>query len=88
VSTRRCSRIDHAVRRVGIELRELPTFHGIHDLEEFLKKYEDEVLENHRILSLDIELKATPAIWWGVHKGTIQDWYQCKRLLRIRFNAE
>jgi hypothetical protein len=46
------------------------------------------VLENQRLLSLDISLKATPARWWGAHKETIQDWYQCKRLLCIRFGAE
>jgi hypothetical protein len=88
VSTRRCARIDRAVRWVGTKIREPPSFHGVNDLEEFLTKYEDEVLENQRLLSLDIALKATPARWWGAHKETIQDWYQCKRLLRIRFGTE
>jgi hypothetical protein len=46
------------------------------------------VLENQRLLVLDIALKATPTRWWGAHKETIKDWYQCKRLLRIRFGAE
>jgi hypothetical protein len=88
VSTRRCTRIDRTVRWVGTEIREPPSFHGVNDLEEFLTKYEDEVLENQRLLSLDIALKETPARWWGAHKETIKDWYQCKRLLRIRFGAE
>jgi hypothetical protein len=57
----------------------------LNDLEEFLTNYEEEVLENQRLLSLDISLKETPARWWGMHKETIQDWYQCKRLLCIRF---
>jgi hypothetical protein len=78
VSTRRCARIDHAVRWVGTKIREPPSFHGLNELEEFLTKCEDEVLENQRLLALDIVLKATPARWWGVHKETIQDWYQCK----------
>jgi hypothetical protein len=88
VSTRRCARIDHTVRWVGTEIREPPSFHGLNDLEEFLTKYEEEVLENQRLLALDIALKETPARWWGAHKETIQDWYQCKRLLRIRFGTE
>jgi hypothetical protein len=46
------------------------------------------VLENQRLLSLDILLKETPARWWGEHKETVKDWYQCKRLLRIRFGAK
>jgi hypothetical protein len=70
------------------EIREPPSFHGVNDLEVFLTQYEDEVLENQRLLALDIALKATPARWWGTHKETIKDWYQCKRLLRIRFGTE
>jgi hypothetical protein len=88
VSTRRCARIDRAVRWVGTEIREPPSFHGVNDLEAFLTRYEDEVLENQRLLALDITLKETPARWWGVHKETVKDWYQCKRLLCIRFGAE
>jgi hypothetical protein len=57
-------------------------------LEKFLAQYEDEVLENYRLLALDLALNATPARWWGTHKETIIDWYQCKWLLRIRFSAE
>jgi hypothetical protein len=45
-------------------------------------------LENQRLLALDISLKETHSRWWGAHKEMIQDWYQCKRLLRIRFEAE
>jgi hypothetical protein len=47
----------------------------LNDLEEFLTKYEEEVLENQRFLALDISLKETPGIWWGTHKEKIQDWY-------------
>jgi hypothetical protein len=85
VSTRRCARIDRAVRWIGIEIKETPSFHGLNDLETFLKQYEDEVLENQIFLALDLALKATPAKWWDVHKETITDWYQSKQLLRIMF---
>jgi hypothetical protein len=60
----------------------------LNDLEEFLMKYEVEVMENQRLPTLDISLKATPARWWGTHKEKINNWFQCKRLLRIRFDAE
>jgi hypothetical protein len=56
-------------------------------LETFLTQYEYEVLENQRLLALELALKATPTRWWGAHKATITNWYQCKRLLRIRFSA-
>jgi hypothetical protein len=57
-------------------------------LEEFLKRYEDKVLDKHRLLALDIALKATLAIWWGTYKEIIKDWYQCKILLCIRLYTE
>jgi hypothetical protein len=53
-----------------------------------LTQYEDRVLENQQMLALDLALKATPARWWGTHKETITDWYQCKHLLHIRFIPE
>jgi hypothetical protein len=71
VSTRRCTRVYNIVRWVGTEIREPPNFHGVNYLEEFMTKYEDEVLENQGLLALDISLKATLAIWWGAHKETI-----------------
>jgi hypothetical protein len=88
VSTRRCARINRAVRWVGTEIREPPSFHGINDLETLLSEYEEAVLENQRLLALDLSLKATPTRWWGTQKETITDWYQCKWLLHIRFGAE
>jgi hypothetical protein len=52
----------HALRWVGIEVREPPTFYRLNDLEDFLMKYEVEVMEKHRLLALDISLKYTPKI--------------------------
>jgi hypothetical protein len=63
VSTRGCPRIDRTVRWVGTEIREPSSFHGVNDLEAFLACYEEEVLENQRLLALDIALKATPIGW-------------------------
>jgi hypothetical protein len=37
-----------------------------------LTQHEDEVLENQRLLALDLALKATPTIWWGAHKEHYQ----------------
>jgi hypothetical protein len=71
VSTRRCTRINCVVRSVGTKIREPPSFHGLNDLEEFLTKYEEEVLENNRLLALDISIKEISARWWGTHKETI-----------------
>jgi hypothetical protein len=49
VSKIRCTRIDYSVRWVGTKIREPPSFHGVNHLEEFLTRYEEEVLENQRL---------------------------------------
>jgi len=46
------------------------------------------VLENQRLLALDIALKETFARWWGAHKETIRYRYQFKQLFHIRFDTE
>jgi hypothetical protein len=66
VSTRRCTRIDCAVRWVRTKIREPPSFHGLNELEEFLTKYQEEVFENQRLLPLDIALKESPGRWRGI----------------------
>ena len=76
------------LRWIGSEVREPPNFYGQNYLEEFLIKFELEVLENQRLLVLDISLKETHACWWSTHKEKIHDWYQFKILLPIRFGAE
>jgi hypothetical protein len=60
----------------------------VNDLETFLTRYEDEVLENHRLLALDIGLKETATRWWGEHKETVKDWYRCKWLMCIIFGTK
>jgi hypothetical protein len=51
----------HALRCIGSEVREPPTFYGQNDLEELLRKFELEVLDVQRLLVLNISLKATLA---------------------------
>ena len=45
-------------------------------------------MENHILPALYIALKDTPARWWGTHKANINNWFQWKRLLCIRFGVE
>jgi hypothetical protein len=45
-------------------------------------------MKNQRLSALEIALKTTPTRWWGTHKEKINNWFQCKRLLRIRFGSE
>jgi hypothetical protein len=62
-----------ALRWVGTEVRKPPNFYGMNDLEEFLRKFEVEVLGNQILPALEIALKATSTHWWGTHKKKINN---------------
>jgi len=62
-------------------------FDGEGSVETFFMKYEEIVVEPHRLLALDISLQATPARWWTAHKVLISSWEQCRRLTMVRFGA-
>jgi hypothetical protein len=62
-----------ALKWIGSEVREPLTFYGLIDLEEFLMNFELEVMDNKRLPTLDISLKATPTHWWGTHKEKINN---------------
>jgi hypothetical protein len=58
VSVWRCARLTREVRWIGIEVRNLPTFDGLNNLETFLSDFEEIVLVQHILLALDV-LKQT-----------------------------
>jgi hypothetical protein len=62
-----------ALRWIGSEVREPPNFYGLDDLEEFLIKFELEVVESQRLPVLYIALKGTLSCWWGTHKEKINN---------------
>ena len=41
-----------------------------------------------RLMSLMVELRATPTRWWTVHQGNIATWETCRKLLMIRFGTD
>jgi len=51
----------------------------------FLDAFEREVPEKQRFQDLDWALRATPTRWWGMHKGSFDDWCECRRMMRTRF---
>ena len=57
VSMRRCSRLTKAVRWIGTEVSNLPTFDGLNNLETFLLEIEGIVPTQQRLLALDEALK-------------------------------
>jgi len=53
----------------------------LNDVDVFLDEFEREVIEEQRFEALDWALHATPARWWGMHKGSFDDWRECRRMI-------
>jgi len=58
---------------VSTEVRDLPTYDGLSEVYTFLGKLQREVPEEQHFQALDWVLRAMPTIWWGMHKGSVDD---------------
>ena len=76
------------MRRVGIEVCDLPAYEGFPKLDYYLIEFEEKVVEPQRLLALDFALKDTPSRWWVTHKQSISKRPQCRRLIEVRFWRE
>lgn len=88
ISTRRCARITKSLHWIGTKICELPHFDGLTNVTTFFMEFETVIVEQHRLLALDVALKATPTRWWVTHNQHIQDWSQRKRLMHIKFGEK
>ena len=88
LSGRRCAYLTRALRWIGVEICEIPTFDGLSEIQEFLQKYEVKVPLDQRLKALDVALRATPTRWWATHKRNIANWETCHRLLIVRFGED
>ena len=70
---------------VSSEVRSLPYYDGLTEVDKFLDAFEREVLENHHFQAWDWVLRATPARWWGMHKDSFDDWHMYKNMMRLQF---
>jgi hypothetical protein len=87
LSTSRCARMTHALRWVGIEVREPPTFYGLNDLQEFLIKFEVEVMENKRLPQLDLSKRYTCNVV-GYTQGKYQQLVSVKKVTTHQIQVE
>ena len=74
-----------SLRYKSTEVRDLPTYDGLSELDTFLNKFEREVLEKQRFHALDWVLRATPVRWWNMPKGSYDDWHECMGMMGLRF---
>lgn len=77
-----------SLRWIGTQVCEVPTFDGLSDIQEFLRKYEAQVSFSQRLKTLDVALRSTPARWWTAHKRNIATWETYHRLLVIKFGKD
>lgn len=62
-STLRCNMMTKALGCVSSEVRKLPYYDGLTDVDVFLDEFEREVPENHHFQALELALRATPTRW-------------------------
>jgi len=65
---------DGNISWIGSEVCELPHYDGLTDIATFLVEFENVVVEQQRLLALDVALRTTPMRLWATHKTSIQDW--------------
>jgi len=51
-----------------MEIRDLPIYDGLSEVDDFLRRFEREVLEQHHLEVLKWVLHAMLARWWGTHQ--------------------
>ena len=66
---------------VSLEVRDLPTYEGLSEVDDFLNRFERGVPEKQWFKDLNWVLRAKPARWWGMHKGSFEDWCMCRWMM-------
>lgn len=74
VSTLCRNRLTKSLHYISTKVRSLPHYDGIGDVILFLDEFEMDVLKECRFHALDIALRSTPVLWWGMQKDNIGDW--------------
>jgi hypothetical protein len=82
--SRHCTTV-RAVRWIGMEIKEYPTYDGTSDLHSFLIDMEGKVVAEQRISTLDLALKSSPTRWWDTHKETLSSWDEVKLSIQHHF---
>lgn len=87
VSTLRCSRLKNSLHCVSTEVRKLPYYDGLDDVNIFLDQFEKDVPKEHWFQALHLALIAMPTRWWGTCKDNFADWKEYRRMMQLRFRC-
>lgn len=85
VSTLHYNMMTKSLRCVSSEVRNLPYYDCLTDVDKFLDAFEREVPEDHYFQALDLALCNTPSRWWGTHKDNFDEWHDYRRMMRLQF---
>ena len=58
---------------VATEVRDLPTYDGLSEVDDFLNKVKREVPKQQHFNALKWVLRDTPARWWDTHQRSFED---------------
>ena len=73
------------LRYVETEVRDLPTYDRLSEVDDFLNRFEREVPEQQRFEALKWVLHATPTRCWGMCQESFEDWCKCRRMMLMWF---
>ena len=74
-----------SLRCLSWEIRKLPYYDGLADVDMFLYEFECEIPEDHNFQALELALHSTLARWWGTHKDSIARWRDYRRMMKLWF---
>lgn len=70
---------------VSLEVRNLPYFDGLTDVDKFFDAFKREVPKKHHFQALDWALRAITARWRGTHKDNFDNWHVYRKMMRLEF---
>lgn len=76
-----CNMMTKWLRYVSSEVRILPYYDFLTDIDKFLDAFERGVPEKHFFHALDLVLCAMLARWFGTHKDSFDDWHIYKKMM-------
>lgn len=85
VSVLRYNMMTKSLNCVSSEVRNLPYYDGLTNIDNILDVFEWEVPEDHLFETLDLALHTMPARWWGMQKDIFNERRDYRRMMRLQF---
>lgn len=73
-----------SLQYVVTKVRDLPTYDGLSEVDDFLNRFERELSKQQRLDTLRWVLNAMPARWWGTHQRSVRTG-ECKKMMPMWF---